>query len=70
MTGFKIGDIVDVIDRRDGETVERGTKITKLAFEPDYVSSALDGGGQWGWVATLEAGYRVSVRCLKLEALP
>lgn len=50
---FRVGDIVDVYDRRDGALVESGVKIIELEQ------------GEDGIIASLTAGFRVSVRCLK-----
>lgn len=59
MGEFKVGDIVDVIDRRDGATVDRNVVIEGLVDEPSEPHV------RGGWTASLSCGYRVSVRCLR-----
>lgn len=52
--GYRVGDVVDVVDQRDGAVVERNAKILKL--------QDLHTGGV---AATLDCGFVASVRCLR-----
>lgn len=49
---FKVGDLVDVTDRRDGTIVAKTATIT--GFETDHDKQ----------YAQLDTGYAVSLRCL------
>jgi hypothetical protein len=57
-TDFKVGDLVDVIDRRDGAVVATGAKIKNLRTENRRDI------GLSGVYADLDAGFGCSVRCL------
>ena len=50
---FNVGDIVDVIDRRDGAIVESGTRILEVSYQ--------DGKPY----AHVVAGFAVSLVCLR-----
>lgn len=58
MYSFKIGDKVDVIDRRDGTVVDWGVTILDIKMEELPYLPARP-------YATLSSGYSASVRCLR-----
>jgi len=55
---FKVGDVVNVIDRRDGSVVDH--KVTIKKIERQHLPAL-----GWRNIATLSCGYAVSTRCLE-----
>ncbi len=58
---FKVGDRVDVQDKRDGTWFERGALIEALAEATPEEQKA----GCSGVYASLSCGFSVSTRCLR-----
>jgi hypothetical protein len=62
MTEFKTGDVVDVVDLRDGTVIETGATI--LGITVDQIPHAIHGTARKA-MASLSVGYGVPVRCLR-----
>lgn len=62
MAEIKVGDVVDVVDLRDGATVETG--VTVLSITEETIPHAIHGTVRKA-MASLSVGYGVPVRCLR-----